>query len=170
MKSPTNMLAEYFNVIKYKTATLFEAAATVAAIIANSTPQEENVLACYAINLGNAFQIADDILDYIGSSNDMGKNVGDDLHEGKVTLPLIYLLQHGSTTDKNLIKYAIENPAQADVNHILSMVNNSNAINHCQQIARDFVNMAINCLEIFPDSKYKAAMIELANSSINRIA
>jgi octaprenyl-diphosphate synthase len=162
--------AEYFEVIKYKTATLFEAAATVATIIAGGTPQVETTLANYAINLGNAFQIADDVLDYIGNSNDMGKNMGDDLQEGKVTLPLIYLLQHGSTTEKNLIKNAIEKPAEADINYIVGLINNSNAINYCQQIAHKFVNNAVNCLEIFPKSEYKTAMIELAHSSINRIS
>ena len=160
---------EYFDVIKYKTATLFEASATIAAIIADSTQTVEDALASYAINLGNAFQIADDVLDYIGSSNTMGKNVGDDLQEGKVTLPLIYLLQHGSTTEKSLIKHAIENPATADISHIVSLINNSNAINYCQQIARDFVNKAVTALEIFPESEYKTAMIELTNGSINRI-
>ena len=162
--------AEYFDVIKYKTATLFEAAATVATIIAGGTLQVETALANYAINLGNAFQIADDVLDYIGNSNNMGKNVGDDLQEGKVTLPLIYLLQHGSVVQKNLIKHAIENPAQADVTHIVSLINNSKAISYCQQIARDFADKAVNCLEIFPESEYKTAMIELAHSSINRIS
>ena len=162
--------AEYFNVIKYKTATLFAAAATVAAIIAKSTPQIETALTNYAVNLGNAFQIADDVLDYIGNSNNMGKNVGDDLQEGKVTLPLIYLLQHGSNTEKNLIKHAIENPTQADIINIVSLINNSNAINYCQQIAKDFVKKSVNCLEIFPESEYKAAMVELAHSSINRIS
>jgi octaprenyl-diphosphate synthase len=158
---------EYFEVIKHKTATLFEASAQVAAIVAGANPKTEAAMANYAINLGNAFQIADDILDYMGDSTVMGKNVGDDLQEGKVTLPLIYLLKHSEHANK--VKYAIENPDLADTDYIINLIKNSQALDYCSQIAKDFVVKAENSLSIFPNSSYKAAMLNLAQISIKRL-
>ncbi|MCE3268813.1 MAG: octaprenyl diphosphate synthase [Burkholderiales bacterium] len=159
--------AEYFEVIQHKTATLFEASARVAAIVANATPEIENALSDYAINLGNAFQVVDDILDYTGSRDAMGKNVGDDLLEGKVTLPLIYLLKQSQNSE--LIKDAIENPKQADIKKVIQLINNSEALVYCKQIAGNFASKAKAALAIFPDSEYKNAMLNLAHISISRI-
>jgi octaprenyl-diphosphate synthase len=160
--------AEYFKVIENKTATLFEASAKVAAIVANSSIEVENALAKYAINLGNAFQVVDDILDYSGDSTVMGKNVGDDLLEGKVTLPLIYLLHQNENVEH--IKHAIENPQQADINKILVLIKNSGALDYCKQIAQNFMQGAKAALSIFPDSVYKEAMLNLAQISVSRIS
>lgn len=161
---------EYFQVIKYKTAILFEAAARVAAIVAKAQIEKEEALANYAINIGTAFQIADDILDYTGDSNTMGKNVGDDLLEGKVTLPLIYLLKNGSESEKKSIINAIDDPHNANVEFIINTIKNSNAISYCSSLAHDYVDKAICQLRIFDDSEYKSAMIELAQTAINRIS
>lgn len=160
--------AEYFEVIKHKTATLFEASARVAAIVANATDEVENALSDYAINLGNAFQVVDDILDYAGDSQAMGKNVGDDLQEGKVTLPLIHLLKQNQNT--GLIKAAIENPEAANIEKIIELINNSDALDYCKQIAGGFALKAKTALTIFPDSEYKNAMLDLADISISRIS
>jgi|SRR6185437_4907252 len=160
--------AEYFEVIQHKTATLFEASARVAAIVANITEEVENALSDYAINLGNAFQVVDDILDYAGDSQAMGKNVGDDLQEGKVTLPLIYLIKQNQNT--GLIKNAIENPDQANIEKIIELINNSDALDYCKQIAQRFALKAKAALAIFPDSEYKNAMLDLADISISRIS
>jgi octaprenyl-diphosphate synthase len=160
---------EYFEVIKYKTAILFEASARVAAIIANTSSKEEEALANYAINIGTAFQIVDDILDYTGDSNSMGKNVGDDLLEGKVTLPLIYLLKNGSALEQQKIKDAIDKPNTAEVDFIISAIKNSGAIKYCSNLAQHYVDSAISELTIFPDSEYKDAMIELSHSAVERI-
>lgn len=161
---------EYFAVIESKTAALFEASARVAAIVSNSSEAIENALASYAINLGAAFQIVDDILDYNGDSSVMGKNLGDDLHEGKVTLPILYLLHNAAENDKLFLKNVIENPATADINAVVNLVKNSQTLNYCRNIANKYVNLAIASLEIFPDSKYKNVMVELANNSISRIS
>ena len=160
---------EYFEVIKYKTAILFEASARVAAIIAGVDSNKEEALAKYAINIGTAFQIVDDILDYTGDSNSMGKNVGDDLLEGKVTLPLIYLLKNGSTIEQQKIKAAIDNPDTAEVDFIISAIKNSKAIEYCSSLAHNFVDLAIQELKIFPDSQYKEAMVELSHTAVERI-
>ncbi len=160
---------EYFEVIKYKTAILFEASARVAAIIANTSNEQEEALANYAINIGTAFQIVDDILDYTGDSNSMGKNVGDDLLEGKVTLPLIYLLKNGSLLEQQKIKDAIDKADTAKVDFIISAIKNSGAIKYCSNLAHHYVESAISELKIFPNSKYKDAMIELSHSAVKRI-
>lgn len=160
---------EYFEVIKYKTAILFEASARVAAIIAKSSSEQEEALANYAINIGTAFQIVDDILDYTGDSNCMGKNVGDDLLEGKVTLPLIYLLKNGTALEQQKIKNAIDNPDTAEVDFIISAIKNSKAIEYCSNLARNHVDLAIKELSIFPYSEYKDAMVELSHSAVERI-
>ncbi len=160
---------EYFEVIKYKTAILFEASARVAAIIANTSNEQEEALANYAINIGTAFQIVDDILDYTGDSNSMGKNVGDDLLEGKVTLPLIYLLKNGSLLEQQKIKDAIDKADTAKVDFIISAIKNSGAIKYCSNLAHHYVESATSELKIFPNSKYKDAMIELSHSAVKRI-
>ena len=161
---------EYFQVIKHKTAVLFEAAARVAAIVAGANAATEELLANYAINIGIAFQIVDDILDYIGNSSDMGKNVGDDLLEGKVTLPLIYLLKHGSSTEQQAIAQAINEPGSAQIDYIISAIKNSKAIEYCQNLAHSYVNNAISQLVHFPPSAYKDAMLKLADQAISRFS
>lgn len=160
---------EYFAVIESKTAALFEASARVAAIVSKSSEEQENALANYAINLGTAFQIIDDILDYTGDAAIMGKNLGDDLLEGKVTLPILYLLNNGTAPIKELLIKAIEEPANADTNIIIDMVKNSKSLNYCKDMAQRYVDSAIQNLDIFPESTYKTAMIELVTNSLNRI-
>lgn len=161
---------EYFAVIRSKTAVLFEAAARIAAIVAKTDTKIEEHLANYAIYLGTAFQIVDDILDYTGNSDSMGKNVGDDLVEGKVTLPIIYLLKYSLTSEQNIIKQAIANPEQADIANIVQLMQKSNALNYCKNIALAKANQAIAELKIFAeDNPYKEAMVELANLAVNRI-
>lgn len=161
---------EYFAVIESKTAVLFEAAARVAAISSQANSQVEENLANYAKYLGIAFQIVDDILDYTGNAQTMGKNVGDDLLEGKVTLPLIYIMHNGNLTDKNTIISAIEDPKQANINAIIDIVDKSKAIEYCSNIAHSYINKALSMLEIFSESKYKTAMQALAKSAIERIS
>ncbi len=155
--------------IKYKTAILFEAAARVAAIIAKAPGQQEECLANYAVNIGTAFQIVDDILDYTGDSSSMGKNVGDDLLEGKVTLPLIYLLKHGSSLEQEAIISAIDHPSTANIEFIINAIKHSQAISYCTKLAHSYVAKAIDQLAIFPASEYKDAMAELAATAVDRI-
>lgn len=162
--------AEYFKVIESKTAKLFEAGARTAAIISDADATQEEHLANYAIYLGTAFQIVDDILDYNSSAEVMGKNVGDDLLEGKVTLPLIYLLAHGSQSVKDVIVAAVDDPKHADIPQVVDLVKNGAALEYCSQLARDYVAKAQAELGYFPANSYREALSIIANMSIERIS
>lgn len=161
--------AEYFKVIESKTAKLFEAGARVAAIVSDANDKQEEALANYAIYLGTAFQIVDDILDYNSSAEAMGKNVGDDLLEGKVTLPLIYILANGSDEDKKLVSAAIDNPKNADIGKIVEIVKSGDALTYCTEMALEYVRKAHIELELFPESQYRDALRAIADSSVERI-
>ena len=161
--------AEYFKVIESKTARLFEAGARVAAIVSGVTVDVEDKLADYAICLGTAFQIVDDILDYSSSSEVMGKNVGDDLLEGKVTLPLIFLLANGDANTKSLITAAIDKPKEADIAKIVNLVLDSNSLDYCRKLAHDYVLKAKDALKNLPDNNYRDILFHIADLSIERI-
>lgn len=162
--------AEYYEVIKAKTAILFEAGAKIAAILTNSSLQTRQRLTNYAINVGTAFQIIDDMLDYTAQVNELGKNVGDDLREGKITLPLIYLIKHANHSDKKLIQECLTklNDPQA-IATIINLVKNSEAISYCKDQAIKFTELAIENIASFDESIYKEAMIKLANLAITRV-
>lgn len=160
---------EYFKVIESKTARLFEAGARVAAIVSDATVEIEDKLADYAICLGTAFQIVDDILDYSSSSEVMGKNVGDDLLEGKVTLPLIFLLANGDASTKSLIAAAIDKPQEADIEKVVSLVVNSDSLDYCRKLAHDYALQAKDALNSLPDNNYRDALFRIAELSIERI-
>lgn len=160
---------EYFKVIESKTAKLFEASARVAAIVSDASETQENALANYAIYLGTAFQIVDDILDYNSSAEVMGKNVGDDLLEGKVTLPLIYVLANGTSEEIALVKDAIDNPKNADIAQIVAIVNNGMALDYCKDMARSYVTKAQAELEIFTNNQYRDVLHKIAQLSTERI-
>lgn len=160
---------EYFKVIESKTARLFEAGARVAAIVSGATVEVEDKLADYAICLGTAFQIVDDILDYNSSSEVMGKNVGDDLLEGKVTLPLIFLLATGDENTKSLITAAIDKPKEADIAKIVNLVVTSDSLDYCRKLAHDYVSRAKSALGGLPDNNYRDALFNIAELSIERI-
>ncbi len=161
---------EYFKVIESKTAKLFEASARVAAIVNHVSHETEEHLARYGIYLGTAFQIADDVLDYRGSADEMGKNVGDDLLEGKVTLPLIYLLQHGNGVEQSLIREAVNNPKNVDLLKVISLIRDSDALDYCCNMAGGYAKKAKEELGLFAiDNPYCQAMMELADYSVSRI-
>ncbi|MEN9947004.1 MAG: hypothetical protein RLZZ293_1390 [Pseudomonadota bacterium] len=161
---------EYFQVIESKTAKLFEASARVAAIISQASVEQEQYLADYAICLGSAFQIIDDILDYNSSAEVMGKNVGDDLLEGKVTLPLIYLLANSPSEVKDIITQAINQPEQANIEQIIQLVKNSAALNYCQQLAQSYIVKAKAALNNFMPNQYQQTLIAIAEQSLQRIS
>ena len=158
---------EYFAVIESKTAKLFEAAARVAAIISGADKIQEDALAFYSIYLGTAFQIVDDILDYSSSSEVMGKNVGDDLLEGKVTLPLLYLLHGDNNEYRRLICQAIEQPKDASIERVIEVVKTSGALEYCANIAKDYVAKAQAELQKISQNQYVTI---LALKSIERIS
>ncbi|MCX8744256.1 polyprenyl synthetase family protein [Snodgrassella sp. B3882] len=162
--------AEYLHVIEYKTAKLFQAAAQVGAIMAQATEQQELALKNYGTHVGTAFQIIDDVLDYAGDVASIGKNVGDDLAEGKPTLPLIYLLNQGSDSAKADVRHALEQADRSYFDKIHQHVLQSDALAYCTAQAKKAVNAAVNSLQGLPDNECTQAMRDLAMASLSRIS
>jgi octaprenyl-diphosphate synthase len=160
--------ARYLEVIHCKTAKLFEAAAQLGAVISNQNNSNIVAMARYGMHLGTSFQLIDDVLDYNASSSDMGKNVGDDLAEGKPTLPLIYAMRHGNEVQAHMIKEAIEQGGIEQIDEINRTIKETGALRYTQLAARKEADQAIQVLTSIPDSKYKEALITLANFSVDR--
>ena len=161
---------EYLHVIEYKTAKLFQAAAQVGAILAGATNLQEQALKNYGTHLGTAFQIIDDVLDYAGDVTTIGKNLGDDLAEGKPTLPLIYLLNQGSPAVAADVRHALEHADRSYFDKIHQHVVNSDALTYCTMQAKKAVDAAINCLNDLPANETTQAMRDLALASLARIS
>ncbi|AGP76892.1 octaprenyl diphosphate synthase [Alteromonas mediterranea] len=162
--------ARYFDVIYGKTARLFEAATQLAAVLTDQNEHIERAMQEYGKHLGTAFQLADDILDYMADSEEMGKNAGDDLAEGKPTLPLLYAMWHATNDgDKALIQEAIEQSnGLPHLTRIQGIMEETGALDYTRQCAQKEVQMAIDSLSAIEDSKYKEALIALAHISIER--
>ncbi len=158
----------YITVIHYKTAKLFEAASQLGAVISGSKPQLEQAMVKYGMHLGTAFQLVDDMLDYSAPGEEIGKNVGDDLAEGKPTLPLIYAMRNGTPEQAAIVRQAIEEGGLADIDRIREVIETTDAIAYTAKTAREEANMAKAALEGVPDSPYKQALITLAEFSVNR--
>ena len=158
----------YYQVIERKTAILFAAATQLGAVLYGASVQVEKGLRQYGLQLGIAFQLIDDALDYAANAEDMGKNVGDDLAEGKPTLPLIYALTQSNDSDQALIRKAIEQGGLEDLEQVLSVVKSTNAIEYTYQAAEKAVKRAIDALTPLPNSKFKTALVELAKLSLSR--
>jgi octaprenyl-diphosphate synthase len=160
--------AAYLRVIRYKTAKLFEAAGRLGAIVQGAPRELENALGDYGMHLGTAFQIIDDVLDYSGSSDVIGKNVGDDLAEGKPTLPLLFAMKHGTPEQAEIIRNAIKQGDSSHFDEILAIVHSTGALNHARRQAESESVLARNALLAIPDSQYKAALLELSAFAVNR--
>lgn len=167
-KNPDVSEAAYFEVIKNKTAMLFEAASHSAAILANADENTCEALKNFGLELGLAFQLVDDMLDYVGNTETMGKNIGDDLAEGKPTLPLIYAMKHGSDDEKQLIRKAIRQGDTSQLQAICTAVINSGALAYTEEAAKACYHKACKHLEALNDSHYKEALKGLAKLSIER--
>ncbi|WP_373082909.1 polyprenyl synthetase family protein [Zhongshania sp.] len=165
--NPDTSEATYFEVIRSKTAVLFGAACSGAAILSGKDEQQ-NALHDYGVNLGIAFQLIDDILDYEGDPAETGKNVGDDLAEGKPTLPLIYLLKHGSEQHQALVRDAISNKSAAQLDAIVDAVKNCGALEYCQTAAKGYTDAALTSLESLQPSPYRTALEELTEIALSR--
>ncbi len=168
---PDTTEQSYMQVIYSKTARLFEAATQVGAIL-NEAPQEiEQALQNYGKYLGTAFQLIDDVMDYTSSGEDMGKNVGDDLAEGKPTLPLLHAMEHGSESERRMIREAIEtgNGIQ-HLDAILATMQRVGSLDYTIDKANQEADKAVAELESIPDSEYKSALVSLAYMSVNRTA
>lgn len=169
---PDVTVARYLQVIRYKTARLFEASAQLAALLARAPQAHLVACASFGRHLGTAFQLVDDVLDYSGNIEETGKNVGDDLREGKPTLPLIYLRDHGSPTEQQLVREAIQHEAGQTVaiEPILEALQRSGALDYTRTCARQEAQLAIDALEPLPDSSIKKTLIELCAFSADRSA
>jgi octaprenyl-diphosphate synthase len=165
---PDTTEARYLEVIHHKTAKLFEAAGQLGAVINNCDEQTEQAMANYAMHLGSAFQLVDDLLDYSESSDTIGKNIGDDLAEGKPTLPLIYAMQHGDATQANIIRTAIENGDRSQIDSVIEIIQQTGAITYTSQAAKNEAVLAKSMLDCIADSDYKTALLSLADFAVER--
>lgn len=158
----------YLHVIRSKTAKLFEAATQLGAVLAHRNSDEERGLAAYGMHLGTAFQLIDDVLDYTATAEEMGKNIGDDLAEGKPTLPLIYAMRMGTAAQHRLIRDAIEQGGREHIEQVVETIKQTNAIAYTADCARKEAEMAKQALASLPSSEYKDALLFLADFSVNR--
>ena len=165
---PDTTEESYRQVIYRKTARLFEAGAQIAAVLADRDPGDEAAMITYGQNLGAAFQLVDDALDYNASAEELGKNVGDDLAEGKATLPLIYAMQQGSADDKKLIRKAIVDGGLDQLDRISAIIEATGALDYTAQRAQESADTAIAALVNVPESNYKQALIGIAEFSVRR--
>jgi octaprenyl-diphosphate synthase len=158
----------YFETIRRKTAILFEAAALLAAVATNQSRPIEEAMRGYGLHLGIAFQLVDDVLDYTADANEMGKNVGDDLAEGKPTLPLIHALARAKDNDRGTIISAIENADRSTFNDVLKIIESTGALAYTARQAREHAQLAQDALAIVPESVWKNAMLDIADFSVDR--
>lgn len=168
--NPDSSEANYMKVIREKTAILFQAAAECGALLAKADSSEVTALKDYGLHVGMAFQLVDDVLDYNGDSSAMGKNIGDDLAEGKPTLPLIYTMANGTAEETQLIEKCLkaETVPEDDLMRVISLVKHSGALEYTQTLAKAEVTEALDCLNHITPSKYRDALAALANFSIAR--
>lgn len=159
---------DYLKVIHYKTAKLFEAATQLGAITSNASKEDEAALCLYGMHLGTAFQLVDDILDLSGDSDEIGKNLGDDLAEGKPTLPLLYAMRNTSPEQSQLIRNAIEQGGLEHLQTVIKAVKNSGALAHVKKLAEIEAEKCCQAIAHFPDSAFKLAMFALADFSVKR--
>lgn len=159
----------YLQVIRYKTAKLFEAATRLGAILSDVSPEEEESMASYGMHLGTAFQLTDDMLDYSGDYHDTGKNLGDDLAEGKPTLPLIYAMKNGSQEQANIVSKAIQNGGGEGVlESVLKVIHETGALDYTRKKAEAESCMATEAISLLPDSQYKKCLMQLAVFAVSR--
>ena len=163
--------ADYLKVIHYKTAKLFEAATRLGAIINKASQADETALAEYGMRLGTAFQLVDDVLDLTGDADIIGKNLGDDLAEGKPTLPLLYAMQHGNAQQSQIIREVIEQKSgkvTSALPDVLKAVTETGALIHVKKIAKNEADLAAKSIAHFTDSTYKQALLKLTEFAVTR--
>lgn len=169
VNDPETSEANYMRVIYSKTARLFEVAGQSAAIVANATEIQEKALQDYGRYLGTAFQLVDDVLDYSANAQDLGKNIGDDLMEGKPTLPLLHAMRHGNEEQAALIREAIEQGGKREIiDEILAIMAEHKSLDYAMGRAKQEAQKAVDAISILPESQYKQALISLAYLSVDR--
>jgi len=159
----------YFEIIRSKTARLFEASAQMGALIADAAAPRVQALARYGIHLGNAFQLIDDVLDYQGDVDTIGKNVGDDLADGKTTLPLIYAMRHGNAEQAHVIRQAIEKGDVSQLAAVAQAIESTRAIEYTSSLAEKEAQQAVAQLADLPDSEYRQSLERLALFVVERV-
>jgi len=159
---------DYLRVIHYKTAKLFEAATRLGAVICQASTEDENAMAEYGMRLGTAFQLIDDVLDLSGNSEDIGKSLGDDIAEGKPTLPLLYAMRHGDAKQSQLIRNAIEQGGLEDFSAIIKAVEQTGALDYVRNIAKQQAELACKAIQHLPSTPQHQALIQLAEFSVSR--
>ena len=165
---PETTEARYLQVIHNKTAKLFEAAAQLGAVIAGSNPMIESAMATYGRHLGIAYQLIDDVLDYSPNNADLGKNIGDDLAEGKPTLPLLYAMWHGTDDAAAVIRTALRDGGLNSLQQVLEAIESTGAIAYTARRARAEAGMAVEALATIPQTAYRSALDGLARFAVDR--
>jgi octaprenyl-diphosphate synthase len=158
----------YLRVIRYKTAKLFEAATRLGAILGKATPEEEEAMAAYGMHLGTAFQLTDDMLDYSGDFQVSGMILGDDLTEGKPTLPLIYAMRTGSDAQAAIVRNAIEQGGEGGFQPVLEVIRQTGALDYARQRAQAESNMASATISLLPESDHKECLLQLTTFAVAR--
>ena len=160
--------ASYLQVIRYKTAKLFEAAGRLGAIISGASPQAEEAMSVYGSHLGTAFQLIDDVLDYSGDTGVIGKNVGDDLAEGKATLPLIRVMHHGTPEEAAAVRRAVESGGGTELEAVLAAIRRSGALDYARGQAEAEAEAACAALSVIPPTPYRDSLLQLASFAVTR--
>jgi octaprenyl-diphosphate synthase len=165
---PDTSEARYMEVIERKTATLFQAGARLGAVIADAAPELEQALGAYGLALGIAFQLVDDALDYSASSTDIGKNIGDDLDEGKPTLPIIRAMQVGSAEQRAMLREAIKAGSREHIDTVVATIADTGAIAYTIELARSYAEQAKGALADLAPSHHREALAALADFAVSR--
>jgi octaprenyl-diphosphate synthase len=160
--------ARYLDVVRRKTAKLFEAAARLGGVLGGAAPDLERGLAAYGMHLGTAFQVVDDVLDYSGAAQETGKSLGDDLAEGKPTLPLIRVMQAGSAAERALVRRAIVGGGREDFAQVLGAIQVTRALDYARAVAQREVELAAHAIEALPPSEHRESLLELAAFAVSR--
>jgi octaprenyl-diphosphate synthase len=168
MHDPDVSVDDYLRVIRFKTAKLFEASARLGAVLADADPAVEEACAAYGRSLGTAFQLVDDLLDYEGATERLGKNVGDDLREGKPTLPLLIAMERGTAEQRVLLRGAIEHGEVARLDEVIALVRVTGALEATREAARAEADKACKVLELLPATAYREALLDLSVRSVER--
>ena len=168
IRNPDTSEDDYLEIVTRKTAMLFQAASHSGAVLAGANQETENALKNYGLHLGIAFQLLDDELDYQGTTNELGKNVGDDLAEGKVTLPLIVAMRNGDQQQREFVREAIQTGGSENLASIVEIVNDTGGISYTAELAEQERVRALSCLDGIDGSIYKDSMDTLVNFVVNR--